>query len=451
MSRVPEGQHQTSRQVSGLAGQARRLAGRARRLGVTARRQIGERVRQRVRTVRSRQAALQPGEVARAGAFRHGYLVSAAGSSVPPAVAQWVRREVGTVTYRLHPSTRLTVAADAIVLLGDPVDVDADTADTAMIAQRLAGLRPDGTAAIVRAASRLGGRWTLFVHESDGRLTVVTDALASQGVWWDQEDVIASHRALLSTPVSALQPNTLLRVGLPGRDDHEVHCYWPAPEGSGADLVVEPGAAGRELRERLVTHTRLLATLGRPGLALTEGVASRALLAAYLRHPRDDGFAFTTFEVSSVGEGLGPVEHLFAASHLAQTVGLPHRVLEVAATPEAEPLAVAFSQTYPEGASHPQSASAGVARAYSALPEGTVVLHPAGAEVQDQATWEAGDHLRSSEGFPEGDLTQRVLLPFNDRRVIELLLSLSGAREDASAPLAPLVDELPTPTPALDA
>lgn len=436
MSRVPEGLHQASRQ-------ARRVAGRARRLAVAARRQVGERVEQRVRTVRSREEARAQAEIVRAVAFRHGYLVCRVGSPVPPAVAEWVQHEVGTVTYHLHPSTRMTVAAEAVVLLGDPVDVDAATTDPQLIAGRLAELRPEGTAAIVRAASRLGGRWTLFVHEDDGALVVVTDALASQEVWWGQEGVIASHRALLSTSGSALRPNTQLRVGAAGGDGVEVHRYWPAAEDE-ADPVVGPDVAGRELCERLVTHTRLLATLGRPGVALSEGLASSALLAAYLRHRHDDGFAFTTFEVASVRDGLGPVEHLFVASQLAQTLGLPHRVVEVIAPAEGDGLGLAYART------HPRGARPGVPQAYAELPADTVVLHPAGSDLTDRAAWEAGDRLGSAAGFPEGDLTQRVLLPFNDRRIIELLLSLSATQKGASAALAELADELPALTPGLD-
>lgn len=436
MSRVPDGLQQASRQ-------ARRVAGRARRLAVTARRQVGDRVEQRVHTVRSREQARAQAEIARALAFRHGYLVCRAGSPVPRTAAGWIRREVAGVAYHLHPSTRMTGAADAVVLLGDPVDVDAATTDAQVIAGRLAGLRTEGTEAVVRAASRLGGRWTLFLHGDAGVLAVVTDAMASQGVWWDQEGMIASHQALLPTSDSALRPNTWLRVGLAGREV-EVHRYWPAAE-DGSEPVVEPGVAGRELCERLVAHTRLLATLGRPGVALSEGLASSALLAAYLRHPRDGGFTFTTFEVASVREGMGPVEHLFATSHLAQTLGLPHRVVEVLAPAERDGLGLAYAQTYPGGT------SVGVARAYAELPADTVVLHPAGGDLLDRQVWETGDELGSVAGFPEGDLSQRVLLPFNDRRIIELLLSLAVAQDDTSSPLTALADELPPLTPALDA
>lgn len=418
------------------------------------RHQLGARAEQRVRTVRSRQETLQLTEATQRRALRHGYLVSRTGSPTPTLVAGWHRREMGTFTYHLHPSTRITVAgfaaAEPVVLLGDPVDVDADTADAWIITERLAGLVAAGTDAIVRAASQLGGRWTLFMHGPDGALIVLTDALASQDVWWDGDvkdgAVIASHPALLANPsASLLRPNTLLRVGPHGGSDAEVRRYWPAPADSVEGPPGDVDAVCREIRERLLTHTRLLSTLGTPGVALTEGLASRALLAAYLQHPREDGFTFTTFEVSSVREGLGQVENLFAASHLAQTVGLAHRVVEVAPSPEGRAIALAYAQTYPEGT------RAGVAWAYEALPEGTVVLHPAGVNVLDRATWEDGDHLGVIEGFPEGDLTHRVLLPFNDRRSIELLLSLPPTGEDTPAPVTQLAHELPPLTPGLDA
>src|SRR5690606_10068071 len=198
------------------------------------------------------------------------------------------------------------------------------------LAEGLLEAHTAGTAEAVRKASRLGGRWTLLLHGNDRALTVMPDALASQDVWWDADDgTIGSHEALVSHG-TVLRPNSLLTVSSPSGDAGGVAAQvQPHPSGQPTVLNLGAEAAFSTFRDRLVAHTRLLTSLGRPGVALTGGLASRAVLAAYLEHPRADGYTFTTFSPASARRSLDPAVDLFTASQLAHVIGIPHRVLEV--------------------------------------------------------------------------------------------------------------------------
>src|SRR5699024_3388102 len=159
--------------------------------------------------------------------------------------------------------------------------------------------------------------------------------------------------------------------------------------------------------------TRLLCDLGRPGVGLTAGPRSRAILAAYLPHRRDGGYGFTHYATESFRTDPAAAEDLFTASALAHRLDLPHRVLRAVKPPRGAVFELAYRRTYPGGTT--------LARAFArhTLPRDTVELHSAGADVADQHSWE---HLTGD--FREGDLAHRVMLPFNDRRLLEIMLSL---------------------------
>ncbi|MCK0114323.1 hypothetical protein MWU75_19480 [Ornithinimicrobium sp. F0845] len=425
MSRLPH-------QVTGTVGRVRnRVAGA---------------VRQRVLTVRERSAReagtvdgataghpsagtalLARGPVAEV-AFGGGYLVRSPGVPESPYVATWPSRQIGGRTYHSRGPLTWATADDGstVVLLGRPVDIDHDTADALVIADRLArlavGPTEDSTTAgqdpLVRAAAGLGGRWTLFAHAADGGLTVLTDALASQQVWHtDDGAVVGSHETLVAG-ATLLPANSLLRVDPAGATTVRRYFPWtqPEPTPSAGVPVLE------RVRDRLAAHTRLLTGQGRPAVALTAGPASRAVLAAYLAHPREGGFAFTHFATESAREGPEQALDMFAASRLAHRVGLPHLVVRAVAPPEESVFAVAHRLSFPRGS----TVASAFARA--ALPRDTVELHSAGAGVHDLASWEsqAGD-------FRDGDLTHAVALPFNDRHLLELLLGLDDEQRDELA------------------
>lgn len=476
-SRLAEAVGQLPERVAGVGGRVRgRVTGAVRRRVLTV----------RERTARKEEAAAPPGHVSGAAladprvarlAFGGGYLVHPVGAPHSPPSPGWSNETVAGHVYHLRTPLTSSPTRDGgrVVLLGHPVDVDTGTTDAQVITNRLADLadsagegsagvgssRVDSSAAgptadpvgaVVQAAAYLGGRWTLLVHHAGGRqVTVVPDALASQPVWWAPAgDLIGSHEALV--PQGALLPvNSQLEVsgsGVtvsaldlgPADDRGPTRAPGRAPgapledqrrrlQGASADQE-----AFAEFRERLREHTRLLTQGERPGVGLTAGPASRAVLAAYLPHRQADDFAFTHFATESAREGKEAATDLFRASALAQRVGLPHRVVRTVDPPEGSVFEAAFRATWPDGTS--------VATAFARhhLPPDTLELHSAGAELvaaadpDDGAT--PGDGTAPGElaiaragaawvGVPasvrDGDLSHRVGLPFNDRRLLELL------------------------------
>lgn len=395
MSRLPD-------RVTEVAGRARGRVARA--------------ARRRVATVREREARRHRAAQAAELAFGGGYLVHEAGVPPPAEVNGWPTVAVGdrTVHTRLPLTLSPVTSGGSVAVLGHPVDVDRDTADPQAITDHLAALAGTagggaaGDTAVLRAAAYLGGRWTLLLHGADGGLTVLPDALASRPVWHTPDGrLLASHEALVPGG-RLLPPAATLRVAADGAVTVDDGQAW-SPSGPTATED-----AYREFRERLVTHTRLLAGLGRPAVALTAGPRSRAVLAAYLPHRRDDGFAFTHFATTSARHGQAQADDLFAASALAHRLRVPHRVLPTQQAPSGDAFGAAYRTTYPQGA------TPGRAYARHLLPPDSVELHSAGAEVAEQA-WTGLD-----PSVTEGDLGHLVMLPFNDRRLLELMTGASG-------------------------
>ncbi|WP_109472745.1 hypothetical protein [Ornithinimicrobium cavernae] len=416
--------------MTGLPDRVTRTVGRVRD-------RVGTAVQQRVTVVRERDREHGVRSVAGDLAFGCGYLVRGPGVPRPAEVAGWRTRSVGG--YHYHARARITISPTgpdgAVVLIGRPVDVDTRTTTTQTIADRLAVLAADasGTDAVVRAAAYLGGRWTLFVHGGDGSLTVVTDALASQQVWHSDDGSTLASYASLVPGGTVLPTNSLLEVH---GGTVQVRRYWPwdEPQDAGVDGLPAGSsteAVYEEFRSRIVAHTRLLSDLGRPGVALTGGTRSRAVLAAYLPHRRDGGYAFTHFATESFRDGPGQAEDLFAASALAHRLELPHRVLRAMEPSRDDVFSLAYRRTYPRG----DSLASAFAR--HTLPRDTVELHSAGADIVDLDSWEG-----LGGPFREGDLAHRVLLPFNDRRLLELMLSVPVEQRRAGALVGRLAAEL---------
>lgn len=419
-----------------------------------ARRRIEDGLRARVATVRERDRDHGERAAAEALSFGGGYLVHHRDAPCPSAVSGWANAVIGDHHHHTarHPHTGLPLTSTtlaggrSLVLLGHPVDVDAGTARARVVVDHLAAVDEEagggdaGEAAVLRRAAYLGGRWVLLLHEASGGITVLPDALASRPAWHTADGhttdrtVLASHATLLPG-ASLLSANTLLRVR-PHGGGASTERFWPWGEGPAAidTSGTDAEATYREFRERLLAHTALLSSLGHPGVPLTAGVHSRAVLAAYLPHG-GDGYAFTAFDTASARQGREQAHDLFAASALAHRLGLPHRVVRAVAPPEKEALAMAYLRTYPDG-----DCAAG-AFARHALPPGTVELHSAGAGTTDRETWE-----RLDRGYLEGDLIHPVMLPFNDRRLLELMV---GGDDPAGPPLvrrlAAELDQTPAP------
>lgn len=425
------------------------------------------RVERRVRAVREREAAAREGAATAARAFRFGYLVQPGGGTVPVEIQHWPTRTIGAHAYHLHPETVLTRARSphgTVVLLGVPVDVDRDTCNAAVITGRLAATwtatgDPD---AVVRDAAYLGGRWTLLLHPDQATggaagLTAITDPLASQPLHHAGR-AVASHRALLGDlPHCRLSPNEVLELA-DADQPPTTRRYWPF---TGRAEVVEE-AEVREtleaLKSRLVEHTRLLSTLGRPGIQLTRSAGTRAVLAAYLAHPQPGALTLTRYDTQSAQTDPAQAADLFAASEVSARVGMPHRALRwIRVSADAAP--AVHTRTFPGWSTFQD-----VFDPAGALPEDLVELLPTGSELaevspvseevlgpwlaevgvaalrgydaQDLYRWE---HAPGVAEVQLSDLRHLVLLPFNDRRILELLVSLpTGARQDALGLLAGL-------------
>src|SRR5690606_17926944 len=102
-----------------------------------------------------------------------------------------------------------------------------------------------------------------------------------------------------------------------------------------------------------------------------------------------------------------------------------------------QPMTEACRRSFPSGQ------RPGVALAHASLPVGTVQLHSAGSAVVDLETWGDAAGRRSGLGFPEGDLAHRVLLPFNDRRLLELMLAMAAHPDPGVGPVPRMAGELP--------
>ena len=376
--------------------------------------------------------------------FTGGYLVARERGHLSPEVADWPVRTLAGHDYHLGPRTVLTSSlapgGGVIALLGQPVDVASGTAEPQAITDRLAALLGAGVSSVLRGTLDLGGRWTLLVHEESGGLSVLTDALASQAVWWDpQGSVIASH-AVLAPGASVLPADQLLEVSKGGAAarPHSLDDAAGLAQAATEAPSTDPGVMLALIRERLGAHTALLAGLGRPAVALTAGPASAAVLAAYLPHHRQGGFAFTYFAPEWASEGGQGAQDMFAASRLAQQVGLEHRVLRAQEPSKDHPLARALRATFPEAT----SLAGAVAR--HGLPPEVVELHSAGAEAAEASTPpDTSSPGGSSAGiavsdYRLGDPSHRVLLPFNDRRLLALMRAVPPPLREAGALLRAL-------------
>lgn len=285
--------------------------------------------------------------------------------------------------------------------------------------------------------------------------------------------------------VRALLPNLLARLTLDrGRATAtiEQERFWPREPRVGTEDVDAVYAA---FGERITAHVELLSRLGRPAVSLTAGMDSRvtAAVAGDLLRERD-GLTFTYLNPRDAARGAGAAEDVIGASAVASALGVPHRVLRWRQPPEGGTFDVLHRRTYA-----PLVPSRGAAHAmWADLPRDLVQLQSNGAESgttfararrveplgprrltemmmggprgahDDLADAAYGDYLDSASFTPErlhgydhhdvfyweqrmgrwgwqkfvdGDFGHRILLPFNDRVLLETMLSLPyPARRD---------------------
>ncbi|ANS79291.1 hypothetical protein SGUI_1895 [Serinicoccus hydrothermalis] len=319
--------------------------------------------------------------------------------------------------------------------------------------------------------------------------------------------------------VRALLPNTLLRVTGDGHGLGTTYeRFWPIrPRVENPDV----DAVYADVHERLTAHVGLLAALGRPTVSLTGGLDSRVTAAVAAPRLRErDGFAFTYLNPREAVTSAAAVQDVLGARDVARQLGLRHRTLRWRRPPPGSTFDVLHRRTYA-----PRVPSRGAAYAmWADLPGDLVQLQSNGAEIattytkavlrppheldprwltqifagggpgahDDLAEELYGDYLEQApmpgsdllgyddhdlvyweqrmgrwgwQKFCDGDLGHRVLLPFNDRVLLETMLSLpyplrrdkvlfhrlvreAGVRDPATAVATTAMGTRTTPAPA---
>lgn len=304
--------------------------------------------------------------------------------------------------------------------------------------------------------------------------------------------------------VLPLVPNHLLRLSVAGPAvsvEHER--FWPFEERvERTDTTRVTGEFIDYFRE----HTRLLCGFGRPVISLTGGMDSRTSLAAALPHLHEDSFTFTYFNPRDGLRREGAADDVFEANAVAFGVGVQHRVLRWRQPRSDSAFDEIINRTYPV-----QRASAGAAHAmWADLPHDIIHLQSIGAEVGttfltkrpkgpitprrlleivsgrtdlgvEMAQAAFGDYLDYAQftheairgydphdvfyweqrmgkwgyqKYQDGDFSHRMLLPFNDRGLIELMQSLPYPQRESMVLLHALLETVPTlgqPAPADEA
>lgn len=286
--------------------------------------------------------------------------------------------------------------------------------------------------------------------------------------------------------VSPVLPNCHLIVEGPSAAPRHER-FYPFPDTSLGD----PADAYDTFRDLFRAHTRLLCDLGPVGISITAGVDSRTTLAAARPHLAPGSFTFTWHDFDKADPAER--EDLDVGRAIAGHLGLPHTTVRLEPWEAGTAFATAFTRTFRHLPQFPRAAQAVATQ----LPEGFHQLQSMCAEVgtgfyrkRTQQTVDAQRlaHLYSPRPFgqlpevvaaheeliayadfrqerldpldyhdlfywetrlgrwavlrmQEADLSHRMLLPFNHRRIIEALLSLPFEERQAKQPLHRFVAE----------
>lgn len=300
------------------------------------------------------------------------------------------------------------------------------------------------------------------------------------------QQLIAEARRLRRTGVSYLPgqvshilgvrqvvPNCLLTVDLVARPSVQHTRFWPLTDRvEEADLA----AVHEEFRDRLQRQLRLLPALGPTAWSLTGGLDSRVLLAHLDLPPAPGTFGFTYFNPRDGVTSPGAARDVFVANEVASRIGMRHRVLRWRRAGDDTDFGRLHRATHPvamvsHGAAHamwadlphdiyeipglggeigttfgrvryqgplgPEKAAtmwlgSTVARLPGLVPIFEDYLEHAqmdtgrlrGYADEDIFYWEHRMGRWGWTKFLAGDLSHRVLPPFNDRRLLEVMLRL---------------------------
>ncbi|HLS46332.1 MAG TPA: hypothetical protein VK045_12940, partial [Ornithinicoccus sp.] len=294
--------------------------------------------------------------------------------------------------------------------------------------------------------------------------------------------------------VLPLVPNHVLRISLTeGGTASVAHDrFWPYEQRVERS---DTSAVTTEFIDYFREHTRLLCTLGRPVLSLTGGMDSRTSFAAALPHLHEESFTFTYFNPRDGLTKKGAADDVFDANAFAVDVGVQHRVLRWRQPQPGTIFEEIIDRTYPVrrgsiGAAHAmwadlphdivhlQSIGAEMGTTfYTKRPQGPITPHrlteivtnrtDLGAETEQAAFGEYLDYAQFTHDaiggydphdvfyweqrmgkwgymkYQDGDFSHRMLLPFNDRGLIELMLSLPYHQRESKVVLHALLATVP--------
>ncbi|TDC54425.1 hypothetical protein E1212_03015 [Jiangella ureilytica] len=290
--------------------------------------------------------------------------------------------------------------------------------------------------------------------------------------------------------VRPLIPNCLLEADLAsGRTVHRR--FYPFEELREMDVKV----TYERFEELFRAHLRLLSTFGPVGISVTSGLDSRTTLAGGREFLPPNSFAFTFYRSTNPADAHA--EDLYGGNQTAWNYQLPHRVIRwdgrikspafdaiftttFPRLSQARTIAQAFYDGLPRDFFHFQSTiaetgtvfykrrevteisaqrlthlwhGADVARVESLVAAFEEFIHYAdfradnlhGYDYHDLFYWEHRNSRWAANRYHEADLAHRVLLPFNQRSLIETMLSLPFKDRADRVLLHHLIDRFPPP------
>ncbi len=340
--------------------------------------------------------------------FRRGWVAASRGLEHEVADG-WHHASIGPLDVRVHPALGWASARHGeleVLVLGDPVDLEARTTDTSAIAASISRTLVLGRDAVVRQVAFLGGRFTCVVWDGS-EVVVIPDCVASLPLYWHESGgriVLSSFAHLVGELVGAavntavkqlmarakemktpgtlywpgietpfldvlpVLPNHLLRVTRRGAE-HER--FYPFAD---TTLLTSADEAYEAFRQTFELHTRLLCGLGRTGISLTAGVDSRTTLKAARGHLGRDSLSWTYYNFDRPHKGMQA--DLLAANRLAGEYSLEHRIVAIETSQDA-----AFDAAYARSFKHTPQFRA-LAHAYhDQIPHDVVELQSMVAEV----------------------------------------------------------------------
>lgn len=290
--------------------------------------------------------------------------------------------------------------------------------------------------------------------------------------------------------VRPVMPNCLLRVDLEsGKAEHRR--FYPFEELGRQDV----DTAYSRFEGLFRSHVRLLSSLGRTGISVTAGLDSRVTLAAVREHLPPGSFAFTFYRAGDSAEAH--VNDMYEGNRVAWEYGLPHRIVrwngpadttefdQIFATTfprlgQARKIAAAFYGQLPRDFFQLQSTIAETGtgfyrhrdvteisgRRLAHLWHGAEVAEVSGfveafddfmdfsdfrkdllhdLDYHDAFYWEHRNARWAANRYHEADLAHRVVLPFNQRGLIEAMLSIPLEQRVGKVLLHRLVERFPPP------